>query len=55
MGTYIKEVIRCPTCGYVQNAKINTDHIWSVYMHKCGKCGYEITESEWDPIIKEDE
>lgn len=42
-----KERIRCPQCGAVQTAVVRHTLPFHDYTHRCTKCGYWITESEW--------
>jgi hypothetical protein len=42
------EEIRCPDCGYLQNAKVEHTVPWYSYVHQCTSCGYIIMESEWN-------
>ena len=42
--------IRCPICKHVQNARVRKTLPFYTYMHICKKCGYVITESEWDEV-----
>lgn len=44
---YHLEIIECPECGYIQQAKIEHTKFWHIYAHECRYCGYWITESEW--------
>jgi uncharacterized Zn finger protein len=45
------ETIRCPSCGSTETATV--EHLWPFdsYVHDC-KCGYVITESEWNSVDK---
>jgi predicted RNA-binding Zn-ribbon protein involved in translation (DUF1610 family) len=44
-----KEKIICPNCGAKQWANVEHTLPWAWnYTHKCIKCGYWITESEWE-------
>jgi hypothetical protein len=45
-----KEIIRCPECGFIQEATVEHIDPWDSYIHFCEKCGYCITESEWVTI-----
>ena len=47
-GEHVK--IKCPRCGHVQNAQVGKTFPFYTYMHICKKCGYVITESEWDEV-----
>ena len=47
-GEHVK--IKCPRCGNVQNARVKKTLPFYTYMHICKKCGYVITESEWDEV-----
>lgn len=42
------EQIRCPVCNIIQDAKVLHTAPWWSYSHECIKCGYLITESEWE-------
>lgn len=47
-----KVVIQCPECNYVQEADV-TQHEnmpFATYIHKCIRCQYLITESEWNQL-----
>jgi len=48
-----KETIRCPECGCVQMAEVEHTEPWYSYVHHCEKCGYIITESEWEIVNNE--
>lgn len=48
-----KELITCPNCEHVQEAKVDHTSIWNIYVHDCDKCKYLIMESEWNPISKD--
>lgn len=43
-----KEKIICPNCGAKQWAQPKNKVIFNDLTHKCIKCGYWITESEWE-------
>ena len=48
--------IRCPNCESIQNA-IEEELIgfpFLIYVHFCTECGYEITESEWNVVKREE-
>jgi len=46
----MKEFIKCPGCGGVELATVDTTTIpWNTYVHFCS-CGYTIMESEWEPL-----
>ncbi len=44
------ERIRCPECDREQNAEVLETSLWNIYVHTCERCGYTITESEWDVV-----
>ncbi len=45
------EKIRCPACGEVQDAEVDTTTIpWNTYIHDCVKCGYTVMESDWEKV-----
>jgi hypothetical protein len=46
-----KELIKCPECGLVQNARVEHTIPWYTYIHHCTQCEYVIMESEWDEIL----
>lgn len=43
----IKEKIKCPECGTIQEAEVEQSIPWWIYIHECEKCKYIIMESEW--------
>lgn len=48
-----KEKIICPKCNTMQTAQVEFHHPrdpWPIYIWNCIDCGYEITESEWNPV-----
>lgn len=47
-----REHITCPECNFIQPAEVThtEGHPWQSYVHHCVKCGYIITESEWEPV-----
>lgn len=47
----ITEVIKCPECGCIQEAMVDSSSIFDTYIHDCIECSYTIMESEWE-IIK---
>jgi len=47
-GKYVE--IRCPQCRHIQKARVRKTFPFYTYMHICKKCGYVITESEWDEV-----
>jgi len=49
------EQIRCPECGSIETATVETTPLWNVYVHECLACGYVIMESEWETIKDETE
>lgn len=46
------ERIRCPNCGRGQDAEVLHTAPWPIYVHECANCGYTITESEWDVVLR---
>lgn len=42
--------IRCPQCGHIQKARVRKTLPFYTYVCICKKCGYVITESEWDEV-----
>jgi C4-type Zn-finger protein len=44
------EQIKCPSCGTVQDATVEHTEPFYCYVHDCDKCGYTITESEWERL-----
>ena len=42
--------IRCPRCGNVQNARVKKTIPFYTYIYTCRKCGYVITESDWEEV-----
>lgn len=42
------EVIKCPECGTIQQAEVEHTIPWYTYIHHCIKCGFIITESDWN-------
>lgn len=44
------EKIICPECEHIQLAKVMDMEPWNVFIRKCRKCGYMITESDWEKI-----
>lgn len=46
--SFFTEKIICPKCGAVQTAKVDILAPFCDYTHICDKCGYVITESEWN-------
>lgn len=44
------ETIKCPNCGSIENAQVEHTQPFYNYTHQCSKCGYIITESEWEKI-----
>ena len=46
----IKVKIVCPNCLSVQKAEEEKAYPFWIYVHQCTKCGYIITESEWERI-----
>lgn len=44
------EAIRCPSCKAIETANVEQSLGWPYYLvfvHEC-RCGYIITESEWE-------
>jgi phage FluMu protein Com len=50
MNSFHIEIIKCPNCGCVQQAKVHHTSPWNTYTHDCNKCAYTIMESEWDEV-----
>ncbi len=46
---YHFEKIRCPGCEQIVRAQVGHTIFWNDYTHIC-KCGYQITESEWEQV-----
>lgn len=44
------EMIKCPNCGKIQEAKVIADVPFYVYIHECTECKYLIEESEWEKV-----
>ena len=45
-----REKIKCPECGAINDAIVeHTIPFWT-WVHRCSGCGFDIGESEWDPI-----
>jgi len=44
------QVIRCPSCGHIQSAKVEETMPWWSYAHECTKCEYTMMESEWEEV-----
>ncbi len=42
--------IECPNCGAIETAIVEHDDPFNTYIHDCTKCGYTITESEWNEV-----
>ncbi len=53
IGDTWTEAIKCPECGYIQEARVIQHWPWPVYIHDCFQCGYTIMESEWERIKDE--
>lgn len=47
MGKLIPNVIECANCKFHQLANIEISIPFDNYFHECIKCGYLITESDW--------
>lgn len=45
-----KETIICPNCGTIQEATIDLDVPFPVFIHDCVSCKYKIMESEWEVV-----
>jgi Zn ribbon nucleic-acid-binding protein len=45
---YHEEQIICPMCEELQTATVEHTIPWYSFVHECSKCGYIITESEWE-------
>lgn len=45
---YHSETIICPMCEELQEATVEHTIPWYSFVHECDKCGYIITESEWE-------
>ena len=43
----IREEIKCPECGVIQEAKVIKSIPFDIYIHNCVECNYCIMESEW--------
>lgn len=52
-GKFHIETIKCPSCGRIQQARVEHTVPWWSYAHICD-CGYSILESEWERV-KNDE
>lgn len=44
------ERIRCPECGYEQDAEVLHSKPFAMFVHDCVNCKYTILESEWDRV-----
>lgn len=42
-----EDVIICPECGELQNAKVLHVNGADVKLHTCVTCGFNVTESDW--------
>lgn len=47
-----EEIIKCPNCGSVEAAEVEHKEPFHSYTHTC-RCGYVITESDWDRVENE--
>jgi phage FluMu protein Com len=47
---YHIELIKCPECNTIQEAKVEHSIPWNTYIHHCKWCEYVIMESEWDKV-----
>ncbi len=48
---YHEDVIVCPECGEMQNAKVLHINGIDVKSHQCVTCGFQITGSDWYSTI----
>lgn len=48
----MKVKIKCPKCNKIQFAEVIESIPFYSYTHECEKCGYLITEREWEEIKK---
>ena len=48
-GEFHIETIKCPSCGRIQQARVEHTFPWWNYAHICD-CGYAILESEWERV-----
>ncbi len=55
MTDYTNVAIRCPECGSIQAARREHTWPWDTLIHFCTKCGYVITEQEWEEVELENE
>lgn len=46
-----EEMITCPDCLSVEIATVEHSRPFDIYHHEC-RCGYMITESEWNKAFK---
>lgn len=53
VGKYHSELIWCPSCKEVQLGSILEAYPFAIYVYDCVECGYVITESEWNPVVKD--
>lgn len=44
---YHSEIVRCPSCNYMQVAEVEHSIPWHAYVHHCARCEHVIMESEW--------
>ena len=49
---YHLDIIKCPSCDYLQIGKVEHTIPFASYVHECNNCHYIIMESEWDRVIK---
>ena len=50
MGGVRSERIKCPECSKEQVGIVQLTKPFNTYIHRCGYCNYQITESEWNKI-----
>jgi len=48
------EIIECPECKTVQEARPEHTALFVDYSHDCTGCGYMIMESEWSALTDEE-
>ena len=53
IGKRHSELIWCPKCKDPQVGSVIEADPFPIYVHTCHKCGYVITESEWNPVLTE--
>lgn len=47
---FTPEIIKCPSCGFLQAAIVEHTAIFPTFLHQCIECNYVIMESEWETI-----